>query len=129
MNVAISVWQERISSVFDFAAKLLLIDLEKGHEKSRKEIVLSEQSGPERAAKLRQLEVNVLICGVISRSLADMLNGAGIQVLPFVTGSVEQVLAAYKAGNLSQPQYTLSSSWQGARRDFRRYRVRHGRQS
>ena len=80
------------------------------------------KSGPEKAVKLKQLGVGVLICGAISRPLAEMINGSGIQVLPFVTGSTEQIMHAYKTGQLSQPQYTLPGSWPGARRGFRRRR-------
>ncbi|KPK75879.1 MAG: hypothetical protein AMJ79_09200 [Phycisphaerae bacterium SM23_30] len=127
MKVAISVWQNKISSVFDFADKLLLIDLENGIEKSRKEITLTEQSGPERAARLRRLGVHVLICGAISRALAEMLTSSGIQVLSFLAGSTEQILAAYKTGNLSLPQYALPNVWVGAPRGFRRRRARRGR--
>ena len=122
MKVALPVWQGQVSSVFDFAHKLLVIGLENGEEKDRREIVLVEQSSPERAAMLKQLGVGVLICGAISRPLAEMVNGSGIQVLPFVKGSTEQIINAYKTGRLSQPQYALPGFWPGARRGFRRRR-------
>ena len=126
MKVALPVWQGRVSSVFDFAHKLLLIELNKGEEKGRQEIVLVEQSDLERVTTLKQLGVGVLICGAISRPLAEMINGSGIQVLPFVTGSTEHIVNAYKTGQLSQPQYTLPGFWRGARRGFRRRRCWKG---
>jgi predicted Fe-Mo cluster-binding NifX family protein len=122
MKVALPVWQGRVSSVFDFAHKLLVVEFEKGREKARQEIILVEQSGPNRAATLKELGVGVLICGAISRPLAEMINGSGIQVLPFVSGSTEQIINAYKTGRLSQPQYILPGFWRGARRGFRRCR-------
>jgi predicted Fe-Mo cluster-binding NifX family protein len=127
MKVAVPVWQGNVSSVFDFAHRLLLVELVNGAERNRDEVVLTEQSGPERIAKLRQLGVNVLICGAISRPLADMLGGSGVQVLAFVTGPIEQVLTAYKTGQLSRPQYTLPGCWKGARKGFHGRRGRHGR--
>lgn len=127
MKVALPVWQGRVSSVFDFSHKLLVVELEKGKEKAREEIVLVEQSVPNRAAMLKQLGVKVLICGAISRPLAEMINGSGIQVLPFVSGSTEQIINAYKTGRLSQPQYILPGFWPGARRGFRRCRAWKGR--
>ena len=127
MKIAIPVWQGNVSSVFDFAHKLLLVELENGKEKSRQEVSLAEQSCQERAAKLRQLNVDVLICGAISKPLAFMLNSSGIEVLPFVTGSTEQILDAYKTGQLYQPQYALPGYWEGARRCLRRHRGRCGR--
>jgi len=122
MKVALPVWQGRVSSVFDFAHKLLVVEFEKSREKSRQEIVLVEQSGPNRAATLKELDVGVLICGAISRPLAEMISDSGIQVLPFVSGSTEQIINAYKTGGLSQPQYILPGFWHGARRGFRRCR-------
>jgi len=126
MKVALPVWQGQVSSVFDFAHKLLIIELENGEEKDRQDIALVEQSCPERAVMLKQLGVSVLICGAISRPLAEMINGSGIQVLPFVKGSAEQIMNAYKTGQLSQPQYTMPGFWPGARRSFRRRRCWKG---
>ena len=122
MKVALPIWQGQISSVFDFAHNLLLIELERGEEKGRQEVLLGDKSGPERVATLRQLDVGVLICGAISRPLAEMVAGSGIQVLPFVTGSTEQIMSAYLTGQLSRPQYALPGFWPGARRCFRRRR-------
>ena len=127
MKIAIPVWQGNVSSVFDFAHKLLLVELENGTEKNRQEVPLAERSCQERAAKLRQLNVDVLICGAISRPLVFMLSSSGIEVLPFVTGSTQQIMDAYKTGQLYQPQYALPGYWEGARRCFRRRRGRRGR--
>lgn len=44
MKIAIPVWKGNVSSVFDFAHKLLLVELENGAEKSRRELPLVEQS-------------------------------------------------------------------------------------
>ena len=126
MKVALPVWQGQVSSVFDFAHKLLIIELENDEEKARQDIALVEQSGPERAVMLKQLGVSVLICGAISRPLAEMINDLGIQVLPFVKGSTEQIMNAYKTGQLTRPQYIMPGFWPGARRSFRRRRCWKG---
>ena len=122
MKVALPIWQGHVSSVFDFAHKLLLIEFENGKDRDRQEIVLVEQSSPERAVTLKRLGVGVLICGAISRPLAEMISALGIQIFPFVTGTTEQIITAYKTGQLSQPQYILPGFWPGARRCFRRGR-------
>ena len=126
MKVALPVWQGHVSSVFDFAHKLLVIELDSGVERNRQEIVLVEQSDLERVTTLKQLGVGVLICGAISKPLAELINASGIQVLPFVTGTTEHIVNAYKTGQLSLPQYTLPGFWPGARRSFRRHRSRKG---
>lgn len=127
MKIAIPVWQGNVSSVFDFAHKLLLVEVEDGREKGTEVVSLVERTCPERAAKLRRLGVNVLICGAISRPLALMLSSSGIELLPFVTGSTKKILDAYKKGQLYLPCYALPGCWKGARSCFRRQRGRRGR--
>ncbi|MFA6424620.1 MAG: NifB/NifX family molybdenum-iron cluster-binding protein [Phycisphaerae bacterium] len=128
MKIAVPIWQDNVSGVLDFANKLLLVEIENGAETGRNEIILAEQSGPERAANIRQLGVNVVICGAISKSLACALSSSGIKVLPFVTGSTEQILTAYRESKLNLPQYAMSCGcWQDTRNGFGRRRGRCGR--
>ena len=128
MKIAVPIWQDNVSGVLDFANRLLLVEMENGAETGRSEIVLPEQSGPERAANIRQLGVGVVICGAISKSLACALSSSGIKVLPFVTGSTEQILTAYKESELNLPQYAMPvGCWQGTRGGFGRRRGRCGR--
>lgn len=101
MIVALSVWQGRISPVFDTAGQLWLIEVEAGREVSRREEPLKEGMFHQKAAKLSQLGVEVLLCGAISRPFAFMLASSGIQVVPFLTGDAQQVLDAFLAGKLS----------------------------
>ena len=127
MKIALPVWKNNVSTVLDFATRLLLVELEDGVEIQRCEIDFTEQSILERAVKLRQLGVNVVICGAISKILACMLINSGIDVLPFVTGSTEQILMAYKNGELNLSQYVLHGFWKGARKGFAKRRNRCGR--
>ena len=98
MKIAIPVWNECVSSVFDFAHRLLLVDIENGRELSQSEVPLAPESVPQRAQRLRSLGTNVLICGAVSRPLMYMLRASGIEVLPYVTGRVDEVLQAYIEG-------------------------------
>jgi len=126
MKIAIPVWNECVSSVFDFAHRLLLVDIENGRELSQSEVPLAPESVPQRAQRLRSLGTNVLICGAVSRPLMYMLTASGIKVLPYVTGRVDEVLQAYITGRLGQPQFILPGFWPGARKGFRGWR--RGRQ-
>jgi len=124
MKIAIPVWNGFVSSVFDFAHRLLLVDIENGREVNRSEVDLKAESLPQRAGSLKNLGVDVLICGAISRALADMIAASGVQVLPFVTGRVADVLQAYITGQLVQPQFAMPGFWPGARKGFRGWRQR-----
>lgn len=122
MKIAVPVWNDGVSNVFDFAGMLLLVELDNGKEVGRSEVPLQVQSLPERAGGLKQLGVNVLLCGAISRALANMVTASGIEVLPYVTGRVDEVLQAYLTGQIIQPRFTMPGCWPGARKGFRRCR-------
>jgi predicted Fe-Mo cluster-binding NifX family protein len=107
MRLAIAVWNGRVSPVFDTAAQVLMVDLDEARERSRRAEALSETSPAWRVRRLVELGVELLICGALSRPLATMLAGAGIRVLPWTAGPVDDVLAAYLAGKLPHPQWTL----------------------
>jgi len=129
MKIAIPVWNDCVSSAFDFAHNLLLVDIQNGSEIHRSEISLSTESIPQKAGRLKSLEVDVLICGAISRSLASLVAASGIELLPYVLGPVDEILKAYMTGQLGQSKYTMPCSWPGARKGFRRERrCRRGRQ-
>ncbi|MBA7687268.1 hypothetical protein ES703_95729 [subsurface metagenome] len=131
MKIAIPVYGGNISNVFDFAHRLLLVDIENGREVNQSEVELKAESLPQRAGQLKNLGVDVLVCGAISRALAYMVTASGIEVLAFVTGRVDDVLEAYLTDQLAKPQFSMPGCWPGAREGFgrgrRRCRWRGGR--
>ena len=118
MKIAIPICEDCVSNVFDFAGKLLLVEIENSKEISRSEVPLESQSLSQRVGQLKSLEVDVLICGAISRALANMVTAPGIQVLPYVTGRIDDVLQAYLTGQLVKPEFSMPGCWPGARRGF-----------
>jgi predicted Fe-Mo cluster-binding NifX family protein len=122
MKIAIPVWNGFVSSVFDFAHKILLVEIQNGRELNRSEVPLQAESLPQRAGRLKQLNVNAIICGAISRPLMYMLTASGVEVLPYVTGRVDEILQAYITGRLGQQQFILPGCWPGARKGFGRGR-------
>jgi len=120
MKIAIPIYGDNISNVFDFATRLLLVDIENGKEANRSEVALESQSLSQRTGQIKNLEVDVLVCGAISRVLANMVTTSGIQVLPYVTGSINDVLQAYLTGQLVKPEFSMPGCWPGARKGFGR---------
>ena len=121
MRVAIPVWNERISPVFDAAGHLLVVDIEDGVERIRREEAIQESLPPRRARRLVELGVDVLICGAISRPLASMLASSGVTVIPWTAGPVNDVVAAYLKGRLPDPRWMMPGC------GVRRQRHRGGR--
>jgi len=98
MKVALATWNGRISPVFDVARQVLLVDIEKGKEVSRREEALPGTNPWAQAERLATLGVDVLICGAISQTMAAILASKGIGVMPFIAGAVEEVLAGWLTG-------------------------------
>lgn len=127
MKVAIPQWNGRVSPVFDVAGSLLLVEVADGQELRRNEGSLTATDPLRRAKQVAQFGAEVLICGAISLPLEAALASAGVQVLPFTCGRVEEVLAAFMNGQLTDGAFLMPGCC-GWRRRFRR-RNRRGRPS
>ena len=107
MKVAIASWQGRVSPVFDAAGNLLLVDVERSREVRREERAMTEGDLLMRAKAVAQIGADVLICGALSRPLEMGLASAGVEVVPHVCGDVEDVLAAFVNGRLSESDFLM----------------------
>jgi len=107
MRVALPICNGRISPVLDSARVLMVVDYSRGREVARSTVSLETTTSQRRAADLRRLKVDVLICGAVSRSLGAALSAAEIRVMLLRRGPVEEVLAAYVAGSLSDARFSL----------------------
>ncbi len=107
MKVAITVWENRVSPVFDSAHKVIVADIENGEVVDRCDESLDAEQPLFRADKLSHLGVNVLICGEISKLLKSLIRSHGIRVIPFITGEVNQVLDAYQKDLLDTPSFQM----------------------
>jgi len=107
MNVAIPIWEGRVSPVFDTASRLLVLQMDERDEKSRFETYLDEHDVTRKCARVQGLGVDVLICGAISWHFRRLLGASGIQVIPWISGPAEEVLDAFKKGALLNSKYLM----------------------
>jgi predicted Fe-Mo cluster-binding NifX family protein len=107
LRIAIPVWEGRISPVLDVAENLLLIDVDNGQQAGRSVEKVGSLLLPQRARQISELEVDIVICGAISRALTDMLSTSGITVLPCIMGEVEDVLSSYLNDGVSDPRFFM----------------------
>ncbi|MBN2126134.1 MAG: hypothetical protein JW821_17680 [Deltaproteobacteria bacterium] len=91
----------------DTASRLLIVEEKNGVESSRLEAYLEEGDLARRCLHIRGLNVNILICGAISRPFARMLGAAGINVIPEISGLAEEVLEAYLQGTLFHGKFLM----------------------
>ena len=94
MKIALTVWGNRISPVFDSAQTLLIVRIENNKviEKSYESISADRLYF---SNKLRELGISVLICGAISKVATDTLASSKIKLIPFITGNSAQVIELY----------------------------------
>jgi predicted Fe-Mo cluster-binding NifX family protein len=98
MKAAFSFWENRIAPVFDVARHILLVETKSGRIISETEETLADTMPVGKAARLAELDVGVLVCGAVSRSLQDMVAAYGIRIIPFVAGDLREVIGAWLAG-------------------------------
>ena len=107
MKIALSVWNDSISTVFDAAEDVLVIEdtMENAGTRTMMKLAGSDMTG--KTIKLKEKGVGVLICGAISMHLERLLEASGIMVMPFVRGRVEEVIEAYRNDRLGQINFAL----------------------
>ncbi|MEJ2057656.1 MAG: NifB/NifX family molybdenum-iron cluster-binding protein, partial [Desulfofustis sp.] len=98
MKVAMTVWGNRISPVFDSAQTILLADIDGGTVVDEQREFLSRMVATRLARMVVERGIDVLICGAISEHPAQIIQQSGIRLLSFVSGSADEFLSAYAAG-------------------------------
>ncbi|MEW6363462.1 MAG: NifB/NifX family molybdenum-iron cluster-binding protein [Acidobacteriota bacterium] len=117
--MAVTQWLGRVAPLFDTARRVVVVDVRDGARGSSQEGELPDGGPSHRIQALCTLGVDALICGAISRPIARMLGACGISVIPFVAGSVDDVLNAYTSGRLQSPQFAMPGCGQGRGRGGR----------
>jgi len=118
-RVALPVWKDRLSPVFESCSRYLLVDCR--HQeilgRSGRDCIGLDQFG--RVLVLFEEQANLLICGAITHVTLNIIQAQGILIKPFITGKTESVLQAYLQGQLDSPRYWLPGC---GRRRGRRFR-------
>lgn len=107
MRVGFSIWQNRIAPLFDVASRLKLLELKEKRILKEIEIFLRFNEFNLKVRELKELKIDVIICGAISKSCFYFLTSNKIQVIPFIAGKVEEVIEAFLSGNLNQKKFLM----------------------
>jgi len=107
MKIAIPTWNGRVSPVFDTASRLLVVEIKEESEVARFETDISEHFLPSKTMRLTGLGIDTLICGAISRPLVYMITTAGIKLIPWISGQVEEVVQAFFTNTLFDPRFIM----------------------
>jgi len=112
MKIAIPEYRGRVSPVFDTCQRILVFQIANrgvpiplgGHDWSYLPL-------PIRANRLRQMGIDVLLCGGISGWLARQIECLGIRLIPWLAGEVHPVLDAFVVGSLPDRRFAMPGSW------------------
>ena len=107
MKIAVTIWEDRISPVFDASRRLLIVDIENARIGDRSFLVFDPEQPSGLAETLAKLGVKVLICGAVSQLPATIINAADITLIPFITGEVDRVLEAFAKGDSLEPAFLM----------------------
>ena len=87
MKLAITIWGNRVSPVFDAASTLLVAHIE-NRMIIKKTYTSFDPEAPSNLIKLlKKKGISVLICGAISTKPADLIVEGDIKLISFVTGN------------------------------------------
>ncbi|MPM75098.1 hypothetical protein SDC9_122089 [bioreactor metagenome] len=101
--VALTIWSGRIAPVFDVAGRLLIAD---GPDR-REHTLRNAACLHARIAELKELGVDVLICGAISRPARMLAESRGIRVYGFIAGDRDEVLNAWMRNELESEIFAM----------------------
>jgi predicted Fe-Mo cluster-binding NifX family protein len=92
-----------VSPVFDVAGHLVIAEVF-GHEAASIE---EHQLRSDRVQALRELGVDVLICGAISHDLEERVLAACIDVVAEIRGQADEVIRAFAEDKLARPEFSM----------------------
>lgn len=119
MKIAIPIWEDKVSPVFDTALRLLVVEVKGKEEASRFIYYIGDEDLMRKCQHIRSLNVDILICGAVSYIFLQMLQSSGLEVIQQISGQVEEVLKAYLNGNIYNTRFLMPGC--------KRYRCRYGR--
>lgn len=117
MRVAIPEHQCRVAPVFDCCGRILIfLQDQNGEELLTDEnwLMLPRLS---RAGRLRELTIELLVCGGISCCMEEQIRRHGIALVPWIAGNIAEVLAALRTGKITDPSFAMPGRVGCARRN------------
>jgi predicted Fe-Mo cluster-binding NifX family protein len=120
MKVAIPEHQGRVAPVFDTCRRVLIFSQDAEGEMPLGLEDWSDTGRHKRAARLKEIGVEILLCGGISCWMEGLLSVQGIQTMPWLAGEVSEILEAFRLGRVTEQKYAMPG-----RAGFRAERAKH----
>lgn len=107
MILAVPVHQQRVSPLFDVAARVRVVEFGDLGRADRGTLLLEGMNAVQRVTLLKRVGVQCLICAGISGSCSALLRGAGIQLVDGVVGNVDDVVDAHQGGTILEERFRM----------------------
>jgi predicted Fe-Mo cluster-binding NifX family protein len=105
LKIAITIWGNRISPVFDVASTLLVADIENKIILKKTYISFDPGITIDLIKTLKNANISMIICGAISNKPADLLVKNDIKLISFVTGNALKFLDNFANNNDNNNYY------------------------
>lgn len=100
MRVAIPRMGETVAPCFEYCATMAIFTITGRHVMEQIDFPLLSRDPFDRVRLLRDQRVDTLICGGMQDIYEDLVRAAGLEVISWVSGSVEDLLDMFLRGHL-----------------------------
>ena len=100
MNIAVTIWGNRVSPVFDAARTLLVIRMKNKKILSKEYVSLPTHSQDRWAEFFKTTGIDIVICGAISQESVELLAALEIKLISFITGNALDIIETFAQGKI-----------------------------
>jgi len=107
MKVAFTVWDEKISPVFDSTDTLLIVEINNNKIKKKTYTDFNPKSDNDLTEKLLDIGIDVFVCGAITQIHYSLIEACKIKLIPFIGGDAKEVIQTFVAGDSLAPTFLM----------------------
>ena len=107
MNIAITVWGNSISPVFDVAGTLLIGRIENRKLIKKDWTSFTPGKVDDLLQVLKKMDVHVLVCGAISTEPAEQIIAGEVKLISFVSGNAHELLEDFTKNQSVQDTFLM----------------------
>ena len=107
MMIGICTWNNLVAPVFDVSGTILLVQTSPGRKDILGQEDISVCDNPDKIRRLTSMNIELLVCGAVSRLWHDILTACGIQVISYIVGPWDRVLQALDEDRLESPEFRM----------------------
>ncbi len=100
MKVAIPRMGNTVAPCLEYCTTMALVTIQGGNVTDRVDFRITSREPLDRLRLLRDQEIDTIICGGVQDVFEDMLKANGMEVISWVSGSVDDLIELFLRGQL-----------------------------